>query len=117
MQEDIGETAQNRIMTAVEGLLSQAYYELAIGQDDRYAGFKLLAGKIYSNYETKVAGFQGQARVGLPPFADINRRVLNRLLDPATRNALRRARRAPHAAATAPGICCHQRSACDDYVH
>jgi hypothetical protein len=82
VQEDIGETDQNRIMTAVEGLLSQAYYELAIGQDDRYAGFKLLAGKIYSNYETKVAGFQGQARVGLPPFADINRRVLNRLLDP-----------------------------------
>ena len=35
-------------MAAVEGLLARAYYELAIGQDDRYAGFKLLAGKIYS---------------------------------------------------------------------
>jgi hypothetical protein len=82
VQADIGETDQNRIMTAVEGLLSQAYYELAIGQDDRYAGFKLLAGKIYSNYQSKVSSFQGQSRVGLPPFADINRTVLNQLLDP-----------------------------------
>ena len=82
VQADLGETDQNRIMTAVEGLLSQAYYELAIGQDDRYAGFKLLAGKIYSNYQSKVSSFQGQSRLGLPPFADINRTVLNQLLDP-----------------------------------
>ena len=34
-------------MAMIQGLLGRAYYELAIGQDDRYAGFKLLASKIY----------------------------------------------------------------------
>ena len=42
---DIGETSQERVTSAVEGLLLHAYLELAMGQDDRDAGFKLLAGK------------------------------------------------------------------------
>jgi hypothetical protein len=82
-QEDVGGTDQNRTTAAVEGLLTRAYYELAIGHDDRYVGFKLLAGKIYERYQTKTANFDGgQQRVGLPPFADVNRTVLNQLLDP-----------------------------------
>jgi glutathione S-transferase len=51
VQEDVGDTSQERTTAAVEGLLTRAYYELAIGQDDRYAGFKLLAGKVYENYQ------------------------------------------------------------------
>ena len=82
VQEDVKDIDQNRTMAAVEGLLARAYYELAMGEDNRYAGFKLLAGKIYERYQTQVASFQGQPRVGLPPLADINRTVLNQLLDP-----------------------------------
>jgi len=84
IQEDIGNSpSQDRTMAAVQGLLSRAYYELAIGEDDRYAGFKLLASKIYEHYQTATSSYQGgQQRVGLPPFADINRIVLNQLLDP-----------------------------------
>jgi hypothetical protein len=83
VQEDVGGTDQNRTTAAVEGLIARAYYELAIGHDDRFAGFKQLAGKIYERYQTKTAGFEGgQQRVGLPPFADINRTVLNQMLDP-----------------------------------
>ena len=83
VQEDIGDTSQDRTTAAVQGLLSRAYYELAIGEDDRYAGFKLLASKIYEHYQTATSSYQGgQQRVGLPPFADINRTVLNQLLDP-----------------------------------
>jgi hypothetical protein len=82
VQGDVGETDQNRITAAVAGLLAQAYYELAIGQDDRYAGFKLLAGKIYSRYQSATAYPGGPQRIGLPPFADINRQMLNQLLDP-----------------------------------
>jgi hypothetical protein len=55
---------------------------LVIGEDDRYAGFKLLASKIYEHYQTATSYQGGPQRVGLPPFADINRTVLNRLLDP-----------------------------------
>jgi hypothetical protein len=83
VQEDVGGTDQSRTTAAVEGLLARAYYELAIGHDDRYAGFKLLAGRIYERYQTKTGAIEGgQQRVGLPPFTDINRTVLNQLLDP-----------------------------------
>ncbi len=82
VQEDVGDTSQERTTAAVEGLLARAYYELAIGQEDRYAGFKLLAGKVYERYQAEMSRMANNLqRVGLPPFADVNRAVLNRLLD------------------------------------
>ena len=35
IQIDIGETSQERVTAAIEGMLRQAYYNLAIGEDDR----------------------------------------------------------------------------------
>ena len=68
---------------AVQGLLTRAYYELAIGQDDRYAGFKLIAGKVYENYLKKTASVKSNSgRIGLPAYDLLNRTVLNQLLDP-----------------------------------
>ena len=82
VQEDVGDTSQERTTAVVEGLLTRAYYELAMGQEDRYAGFKLMAGKIYENYQVQTANFQGaNTRIVLPAFADLNRTVLTRLLD------------------------------------
>jgi hypothetical protein len=82
VQEDLGDTDQNRTTADVEGLLRNAYYQLAMGDDDRYTGYKLLAAKVYQNYVAKTAGFDSAKRVALPPFADLNRTVLNQLLDP-----------------------------------
>ena len=82
VQGDVKDIDQNRTLSAVEGLLGRGYYELAMGDDNRYAGYKLLANKIYDRYQKQVASFEGQARVGLPPLADINRTVLNQLLNP-----------------------------------
>ncbi|MGA9874538.1 MAG: hypothetical protein WBQ21_01890, partial [Solirubrobacteraceae bacterium] len=85
VQEELGDTSQERTTGVVQGLLARAYYALAIGQDDRYAGFKLLAGKVYQNYQNKIDKWGGShQRVDLPPFAVINRSVLSRLLDPKT---------------------------------
>ena len=82
VQEDVGDTSQERTTAAIEGLLARAYFELVGGQDDRYAAFKRMAGKIYENYQAKTASFQGaNTRIVLPAFADLNRTVLNRLLD------------------------------------
>jgi hypothetical protein len=82
VQEDVGDTSQERTTAAIEGLLARAYYELASGQDDRYAAFKRMAGKIYENYQAQTADFQGaNTRIVLPAFADLNRTVLNRLLN------------------------------------
>jgi hypothetical protein len=83
VQEDIGDTSQYRTTAAIQGLLARAYYDLAIGQDDRYAGYKLLAAKVYERYQKEISGWKNNIeRIGLPPFADINRSVLNRILDP-----------------------------------
>jgi hypothetical protein len=83
IQEDIDETSQERVTDAIENLLVRSYEQLAIGQDDRAAGFKLLAGKVYQHYEMQInKGVSNQKRIGLPPFDDINRTVLNQLLDP-----------------------------------
>jgi hypothetical protein len=82
VQGEINDNSQDRTTTTVEGLLTRAYYALAIGDDDRYAGFKLLASKIYERYQSKLTYANGPQRTGLPPLADINRIVLNQLLDP-----------------------------------
>ena len=82
MEEEVGDTSQERTTGVVEGLITRAYYELAIGQDDRYEGFKLLAGKVYEHYGAKTAGHGNEQRIGLPPFAELNRFVLNHMLDP-----------------------------------
>ncbi len=47
VQIDIGETSQDSVTSAVQGLLTRAYYNLAIGQDDRYENFKRLADQVF----------------------------------------------------------------------
>jgi len=79
-QIDIGETSQDRVTSAVMGLLTHAYLDLAIGQDDRAAGFQLLAEKVYANYGAKMG--REQPRAALPPMNDLKRAVLAQVLDP-----------------------------------
>lgn len=83
VQEDIDETSQDRVTSAVEGLLIHSYEQLVLGQDDYAESYKRIAQKVYQNYEKKITkGANGQERVGLPPYDDINRQALNQLLDP-----------------------------------
>jgi hypothetical protein len=95
-QIDIGETSQERVTSALMGFLAHAYVDLAIGQDDRAAGFQLLAQKVYDRYRSKT-----EDRVKLPPLDDLKRTVLDRYLDPqqglpfAARAALRTQLRMP----------------------
>jgi hypothetical protein len=82
VQEELGDTSQERTAGVVDGLLANAYGSLAIGQDDRYAGFKLLARKVYEHYQKNIARMASNVeRVGLPPFEMLDKTVLNRLLD------------------------------------
>jgi hypothetical protein len=70
-------------MQIVQGYLVRAYDSLAIGQDDNFVGYRLLAQKIYDDFQNKVSQWAGnKERVGLPPWETINRAVLNDLLDP-----------------------------------
>jgi hypothetical protein len=81
VQIDIGETSQERVTSAIQGLLTRAYYNLAIGQDDRSENFKRLALRVYESYTAKISKY-GAKRIPLPPFNDLNQTVLRQLLDP-----------------------------------
>ena len=95
VQIDIGETSQDRVTAAVQSLLIRAYYDLAIGEDDRYENLKRLANRVYQRYTQKTSGFNGADRIPLPPYNQLNSQVLTQLLDPdqgipyAARAALR----------------------------
>jgi hypothetical protein len=56
-----------------------AYLDLAIGQDDRAAGYQMLAGNIFDHYQKKMG--IDQPRVRMPPMNDLKRAVLDQLLD------------------------------------
>ena len=82
VQIDIGETSQERVTAAVQGLLTRCYYDLATGQDDRYENLKRLAIKVYERYTEKTSKANGGKRIPLPPFDTLNKTVLRALLDP-----------------------------------
>lgn len=83
VQQDVGDTSEDATTAAVEGLLIHAYEDLAIGQDDRYTGERLLARKVYDNYTAKGTQYTKgpDLRTPLPPFKTINKAVLANLLD------------------------------------
>ena len=97
VQEDLGDTSQERMTADVQGLLARAYFELAIGQDDRYAGSSCWPPKVYEHYQTKISGMKSNLRASVcRRSTELNRTVLNQLLDPQKGLPLRRARRDAH---------------------
>jgi len=81
--EDINETSRDRVKSAIEGYLTRAFYSLVVGQDDRAAGFRLMAQKIRETYREKI-GPQSWARIPLPTIEETSRIILEELLDPET---------------------------------
>jgi hypothetical protein len=81
VQEDVSEAMDpKRIEAVIEGLLVNSYTSLVIGQDERAAGFKLLADKVRVLYESKTS-----ARSNAIPIAstqNIQEEIVRRLLDP-----------------------------------
>jgi hypothetical protein len=83
VQLELNDTSEERTTAVVQGLLSNAYLDLAIGEDDRYQGFINLVKQIYKHYNAKTE-MNGKAntRTPLPNYNDLNRSVLHDLLDP-----------------------------------
>src|SRR5205085_9063968 len=80
--EDVSETSKDRVQAAIEGLLVNSYRSLTLdGEEERAAGFKLLARQVWNAYMDKIPKERIEA-IGLPPLGDIDREMLNRLLDP-----------------------------------
>ena len=82
MQIDINETSQQRVTSAFRGLLIHAYADLAAGEDDRYENLMNLAHQTYDRYAAKTAGSNGNVRLQLLPFEEMQANVIRDLLDP-----------------------------------
>ncbi len=80
VSEDAAGTSLDDTTSAIEGFLQRSYYNLALGDQDRYEGFQLLAQKIYDRYQRQMG--DSQPRVALPPMKDLQHLVLDQLLDP-----------------------------------
>jgi hypothetical protein len=82
VQGDISDSGgKDRTQTIIEGLVTSSYMSLVIDEDDRAAGFMLLARGVWQGYMAKIPQERVPA-IGLPPFKDIQQTVLKRLLDP-----------------------------------
>jgi hypothetical protein len=80
LQEAIGETSQTGMKNVLEGLVTQSYVSSVMDEDDRAAGFMMLARKAHDAYQSKVGGRSGQ--IDMPPMADIQHNILKQMLDP-----------------------------------
>jgi hypothetical protein len=82
--EDVGELGVVRAKAAIEGLIQSSYMNLAIDNDDRATGMMLLARKVHESYMSRIPKERIEV-LGLPPFGEMTKMVLDRLLDPANR--------------------------------
>jgi hypothetical protein len=77
---DVGETSHTRVRAALDGLLINSFYNLAMGEDAQAVGYHNLALKVWQSFQEKVE--VSKNRVGLPPFNRIKEEVQERVLDP-----------------------------------
>ncbi len=78
---EINDTSHDKVTAIIEGLLRNSYERLALDEDDRYAGYKLMAKKVWETYMSKIPRERIPA-IGLRPLEDIDREILRRFLDP-----------------------------------
>jgi hypothetical protein len=82
VQEDVSESGgHDRTQGVIEGLLVNSYQNMALNQDEPAAGFRLLAQKLWEAYQSGMPADR-LAAIGLRPFAEIDREIRSRLLDP-----------------------------------
>ena len=82
VQIDIGETSQERVTSAVQGLIVRAYLALALDDDARYQNFKNLATRVHQRYTKSTANSKGDTRIPLPAINELTKTVVTDLLDP-----------------------------------
>jgi hypothetical protein len=81
VQEDVGDTmSPDRIKAIIEGLLVSAYHSMLLGDDERAAGYRLLAENVRTTYASKTK--VRSESIPMAPLEDIKRDVLNQMLDP-----------------------------------
>jgi hypothetical protein len=77
---DLSQIGHDRTKDVLVGLIKQYYFNLAMDEDDRAAGFELFARKLWNHYADSVKG-QTQ-RLGMPPLDEMKRTIRDEFLDP-----------------------------------
>ncbi len=80
--EDINETSRDRVTALLHGFLTQAYYNLAIGEDAHAAGLERMAARIIDNYNYRTRNPGSKVRVELASLDELKRNVLLDMLAP-----------------------------------
>jgi hypothetical protein len=83
VQTDVAETDPNRVKATIQGLLLNSYHNQAIGEDERAAGFKLMARQVWNVYQGKIGPDRTNA-IGLPALKSLDDEVRTRMLSPET---------------------------------
>jgi len=79
-QEDIGETSRDQIRARIEEMLIQSFQALILGEDERAAGLRGMAGLVRDSF-LKQVDIREDA-LPIPPLEEIERDILQRMLDP-----------------------------------
>ena len=81
VQGDVSDSGgHDRTKGIVEGMLVNSYRSMVLGEDGPAAGFRLLAQRVWSAYESGIPKERHSA-IGLNPFEDMDREVRKRMLD------------------------------------
>ncbi|MDB6018708.1 MAG: hypothetical protein JWR19_3197 [Pedosphaera sp.] len=110
IQGETEDMNQDKTIALLEGLVRTALLSQAVGEEDRYIGYDLLARKVWERYMSKMTSPEDLVRRPIPPLPTIRQDVLQRLLDdelsPELAAQLRTARGMPMPTATtnAPAI-------------
>ena len=81
------DTDRDRVKIVLEGLLAQAFYSLAIGEEEQSFQYERMAAVIHSNYTQTVSKAGGDSqigRIGFYPLPTIKKQVMDVMLDPAS---------------------------------
>jgi len=102
---NISDLSHDRTKALVDALITQSYFSLAIGEEERAAGMMQMATRVRALYESRIQG--QEERLGLPPINDMAQSVRNDLLssqgmDPVLAAQLRTALGLPPPSTNAP---------------
>jgi hypothetical protein len=81
---DVGETDRDKVKARIEEFVGGAYLFLVRGENELYAGYRLMARDLWASYMEKIrgGGSAGEIRIGLPPVEETEKEMLKRMLDP-----------------------------------
>lgn len=78
IMERVGDVSVPEISSLIRGIIRQALYELALGNDERASGMEDLARTVWRRHMSE---YEASPRMHLPPYEDLRDDVVSRALD------------------------------------